>query len=203
METIQKKRVAIVTCATKSYTYAIEAFMRAVSRNIYHLNRHNPDEYEFKIIFVGDQVAWQKASSVMNTHFDADQIDNFISDEWSEGENYKKHAQLTIAQMRTKTFEKARRWNADFCWSLDSDVLVPDNALLCSLQMLSFDRGYYSIACCPYPSQGGGSFLTGRGTRFNTILPDFDFEERDVSEEVAEQWKAICDAFDADPEFIT
>jgi len=203
-----KKRVAIVTCATKSYVYAIEAFMRAVSRNIYHLKKHRPDEYEIKIIFVGDSEAWSQVEPAVEVMFGNQSahdrvcdVDHFVGD-WTEGKNYKPLAQHTIAQMRTKTFELSRRWDADFCWSLDSDVLPPDHALLCSLQMLEFDGGYYSIACCPYPSQGGGSFLTGRGTRFNTILPDFDFEERDVPEDVAKEWTDLCAEVDADPENV-
>ena len=52
------------------------------------------------------------------------------------------------------------------------------------MQMLEFDEGYYSIACCPYPSQGGGGFLCGRGTRQNQIAQDFSFEEREVDESI-------------------
>jgi hypothetical protein len=50
--------------------------------------------------------------------------------------------------------------------------------LRCMKQMLEFDDQYYSISTCPYPSQGGGAFLGGRGTPEHPILPDFYDDER-------------------------
>jgi hypothetical protein len=92
--------------------------------------------------------------------------------------NYKMGAQLVIARMRSIGFSFARRHQFDLCWSLDSDVLPPHNALACMLQMLEFDSGFYGVACCPYPSQGGGDFLGGRGTDQNPLLPDCYEDER-------------------------
>jgi hypothetical protein len=51
-------------------------------------------------------------------------------------------------------------------------------------QMLEFDDGYYSVSTCPYPSQGGGAFLGGRGTPERPILPDFYDDERDIPEDL-------------------
>ena len=182
---LKKPKIAIVTCATKGYTYALPAFLRAISRNVYHLQKISKVKAEIQLFLVGDnELKTDDVQRELDLHFNAHNkvTVTILAANWTEGENYKKHAQLTIAQMRTKTFELARGWGADFCWSLDSDVLVPDNGLQCSLQMLDFDNGYYSIACCPYPSQGGGAFLTGFGDRFNPIYADFKLDEREVSE---------------------
>jgi len=48
------------------------------------------------------------------------------------------------------------------------------------LDMLYFDNGYYQVAACPYPSQGGGSFLCGRGTPERPILPCFYDDEKTI-----------------------
>jgi hypothetical protein len=57
------------------------------------------------------------------------------------------------------------------------------------MQMLEFDDGYYSISTCPYPSQGGGGYLGGRGTPFNHILPNYYEDEVQMPEEMAKELK--------------
>jgi hypothetical protein len=103
--------------------------------------------------------------------------------------NYKEDAQLAIAQMRTAAFCTARTLGADFVWSLDSDVLPPANGLKCMLQMLAFDDGYYGVATCPYPSQGGGGFLFGRGTIYKQIADDVTEDERTLPPELMQELK--------------
>jgi len=152
------------------------------------------------LMLVGDKTIEETAGDLIPLHFGDEVEVQYFTHEWSEGVNYQKECQLNIAQMRTKMHEGAMRWGADFTWSLDADVLPPDNALHCSLQMLEFDDGYYSIAACPYPSQGGGSFLTGHGDQRNPIFADFDFDEREVSEELQQKWDDACDAVESDPE---
>lgn len=201
-----KPKIALVTCATENYTYAFPAFLRAISRNIYHLQKIAKVKADIKLFIVGDATLQQDAvQREIGLHFNDQnnvQVEVFTAN-WTEGENYQKHAQLTIAQMRTKTFELARAWGADYCWSLDSDVLVPDNGLACALQVLAFDNGYYSIACCPYPSQGGGSFMTGFGDRFNPIYADFNLDEREVSDENDKEWQAINKRIGDEPENVS
>jgi len=51
--------------------------------------------------------------------------------------NYKEAAQLTIAQMRTVGFSKARELNVDYCFSLDSDILPAINGIQCALDILN------------------------------------------------------------------
>ncbi len=190
--------IAITVCATKSYQYALPALLRAIQRNLYQVLKNEDEPLNTHLILVGDadiQCFESEATKLM-----PDVKVHVHTEDWTEGENYKKHAQLTIAQMRSKAFELARSLNVDNCWSLDSDVLPPDNALLCSMQMLSFDNGYYSIACCPYPSQGGGAFLTGHGTPTNPIMPDFDLEEREVPEEKLKEWDELHERIKKEPE---
>jgi hypothetical protein len=187
-------RIAITVGATKSYTYALSACLRSISRNIFHYDKLHPGA-DFLIILVGDEHIEEYQSEVIRLMPKAN-VETVVHD-WGEGENYKTQAQLTIAQMRSAGAEAARSWGADYLWSIDSDVLIPDNGLLCSLQMLEFDNGYYSIACCPYPSQGIGGFLCGRGTHRRHILPDFVFEEREAPEKLLEERECLMDAIES------
>lgn len=107
------------------------------------------------------------------------------------GDNYKPEAQLLIAAMRTAATNRAIGWNADLCLALDSDVLPPANAIRCMMDMLAFDGGFYGVAFCPYPSQGGGAFLGGRGTPQNPIFPDFYEEEKNVPQEMIDRREEI------------
>lgn len=107
---------------------------------------------------------------------------------------YKTNAQLLIAQMRTIGTKEALAWDSDFCLSLDGDVLPPHNAIRCMLDMLDFDAGYYGVAFCPYPSHGGGSFLGGRGTHYNPILPDSYEDEKDVPDDLLNRRKELQEA---------
>ena len=103
------------------------------------------------------------------------------------GENYKEHAQLLIARMRTEAFSAARKLGVDLCWSLDSDTLPPANALRCMETMLEFDDGYYSVSTCPYPNS---AFLGGRGTPQNPIAEDYLPSERKLPSRLKAAWDA-------------
>lgn len=107
------------------------------------------------------------------------------------GENYKEESQLLIAWMRHAASSFAIAWGADLCLSLDSDVLPPPNAIRSMIDMIQFDGGFYSVAFCPYPSQGGGAFLGGRGTPQNPILPDFYEDEKDVPDELTKKRESL------------
>lgn len=190
------KTIAITICATKSYLYAMPALLRALQKNIYALRTNGYDSKIVLILIGSPEIeAWRQPAGELLPGATV----MVIKRQWVEGENYKHHAQLTIAQMRSLAFENARSHDADFCWSIDSDVLPPPNALLCSLQMLAFDACYYSIACCPYVSQGGGLYLTGRGDPHNPIFQDFNMFEREVPLEIQEEWDAITEQLTNDP----
>ena len=102
--------------------------------------------------------------------------------------NYKEKAQIIIATLRSAAFTAARAWNADLCWSLDSDTLPPANALQCMLDSLAFDKGYYSIATCPYPNE---AFLGGFGTPFHPIAEDFLEVERILPDDLKAETESL------------
>lgn len=165
--------IAITICSTKSYSYALIAQARKIQSCIER-------EHEGTIIIVGDDSpeiheAKQFYELLLPSTWNVELIIGGFEDGLK---NYKNPAQLVIARMRSKAFDRARKLNVELCWSLDSDVLPPPNALRVMKQMLDFDDGYYSISTCPYPSQGGGAFLGGRGTPERPILPDFYDDER-------------------------
>jgi len=183
--------LAITICATKSYTYAMRAQARRVVANITAAGIASWQGY---IILVGDASA--ELESVRAAYM------NLLPEGWKVllvgsakltegGENYKEHAQLLIASMRQEAFAAARKIGVRFCWSLDSDVLPPANALRLSLWSLAIDApvvggipdkgGYYSIATCPYPNS---AFLGGFGTPHNPIAEDFLSHERVVPDEL-------------------
>jgi len=177
--------ISITICSTKSYSYALLAQARKIQACI-------DREPAGIIILVGDdspeiQAARGFYDSILPTKWSTE----LITGKFDDGlENYKNPAQLVIARMRSKAFDRSRQLNVDLCWSLDSDVLPPPNALRCMKQMLEFDDGLYSVSTCPYPSQGGGAFLGGRGTPERPILPDFYDDERQIPVKLRKRMKA-------------
>lgn len=171
--------IAITICATKNYAYAMTAQARRVQSacsflETGHIILSGDDSKEINFV----EKLYKKIMPKWTIHrvFTEGLADNH--------KNYKEAAQLLIGQLRTAAFTEARTLNVDYCWSLDSDVLPLPKSLECMLWSLKFDDEYYSIATCPYPSQGGGGFLGGRGTYYNHILPDFTEEERKLPEEL-------------------
>lgn len=179
-------RLCIATYATERYDYALPNVGRRIASCLYHSNIQEGD-----FIFVGDNSEKIRESALL-----------YIGDLLPEGfrfhflplnladkslKNYKEEAQLLIAQMQSSAFTYARKLNADYLWSIESDVLVPSNALSVSLDILKFDNGYYDVAMCSYPSQGGGAFLGGRGDYQHHIAEDFTEEEKELEEEIIEE----------------
>lgn len=171
--------VVITVCATASYTYALRAQASRVQGMI--LDSPQLQGQEGVVILTGDGCPEMQAVE----HVYRDEL---LPPGWTvkrlEGrfqdglQNYQNAAQLVIARMRSAAFREARRLNAQSCLSLDSDVLPQPHALEVMLHSLQFDRGFYSVATCPYPSQGGGDYLAGRGIPENPILPDVYTDER-------------------------
>ena len=183
-------RLAIAVCATDKYAYAMRTQARRVQAAIGQIP-------EGAIIIVGDKSGKLKDVAEIykrilpekwrtNVHLIAEQLaDNH--------ENYKEAAQFLIAKMRETAFTKARELDAEFCLSMDSDVLPPSNAIRCMFDALAFDRGYYSVASCTYVSQSGGGFLGGHGSPQKQILPDFTEDERQVPEPIVKELKNLRD----------
>jgi hypothetical protein len=180
--------LAITICSTKNYAYALKAQARRVVGTFSEVPLGKIDKG--CIILVGDDsIELAEAENfyrdILPENFEVKRIISEVEDGLP---NYQPPAQLAIAKMRSLAFSEARRMrNFDLCWSLDSDVLPPYNSLNCMMQMLEFDNGYYGVACCPYPSQGGGDFLGGRGTENNPILPDCYEDERILSKDLGKR----------------
>lgn len=175
--------IVVATYATKRYSYAMPNFGRRIASAIQYAG-----EKKGTFLFVTDESEEMRKCA-------NDYIATQLPEGWQLGilslplkdddlRNYKNDAQLLIAQMQSYAFSEARRMGADVFWSVESDVLVPYNALKVSKQILKFDEGYYDVVMCSYPSQGGGSFLGGRGTYEHPIAEDYLPEERDIPDEL-------------------
>lgn len=186
--------IAVTICATKDYQYAMTAQARAVHANLRGIDA------SVKIILVGDE-GMKKIGDLYRALFEKAPNTEVISVtgfKEIQAVNYDKQAQLLIAQMRTVAFSKARSLNADLCWSLDSDVIPKSSNCFRTLKwLLEMPDGYYGVAISPYPSQGGGDMLTGRGSPQNPIMPDFREEERLIPEELASKLKAARETISA------
>lgn len=176
------------TYATERYAYALPNFGRRLAASL-----SISQEAGGLVLFIGDESKKIKEDShkfiadVLPSHWDFKLIQLPLNDKGLK--NYKEDAQLLIAQMQSVALTEARKLGASFFWSLESDVLVPHNALSVSLDILSFDNGYYDVAMCTYPSQGGGAFLGGRGSYQRQIGEDFEEEERQVPKALASKKK--------------
>lgn len=170
------RSLAVTVCATRSYTYALVAQARRMQAAILQC----PGLSGGHVILVGDNCReMQQTEKLYGTLLPEGWSVRRIVGPFTDGlKNYKNPAQLVIARMRSAAFTEARKLKADLCLSMDSDVLPQAHALECMVQMLDFSGGYYSVTTCPYPSQGGGDFLFGRGTPQNPILHDVYDDER-------------------------
>ena len=170
-------KIATVIVATKSYLDPLEVCLRRTRTAVDcpDIFNHNLETVEHRLIVVTDKASKTRVEE-MTTDFEDREI---IAIEMEEsGEHYKKDRQILIASLQSTGFDAARRWNCDFLWSVEADVLVPHNALSVSLDMLRFDGGYYDVSFVTYPSQGGGSFLGGYGSYQHPIAEDYLPEER-------------------------
>ena len=178
-------RLAITICATAEYTFAMKAQARAVQENLHALGRRFE---EVILIIVTDKNKPKIIEDIAKLYSELiPEIKVFIvrkDFKPHSQKDYGKQNSLTIGQMRTAAFSKARALDVDFIWSLDSDVLPDTNNLRCMADMLSFDGGYYSVAFVPYVSAGGGGYMGGRGTHQNHILPTVYEDEREIPEEL-------------------
>jgi hypothetical protein len=176
-------KLAIYTTATTGYTHALEAQARKIIACL-SANNHSPADV-LLIVVTDIAEAVEDAVRTYRGGLPTATVECLADTRFGTGfKNYEQDSQLLIAQMRTAACTRAIAWGADYCLSLDGDVLPPHNAIRCMLDMLTFDNGYYGVSFCPYPSHGGGPFLGGRGTPQNPILPDFYEDEKDIPAEL-------------------
>jgi len=186
-------RLAIYTTATEGYTHALKAQARKVAACLAVCN--HPIEKVLIMVVSNSLECIQPAIELYKKILPKAEIEPIVEESFGTGfENYKVDAQLLIAQMRTAATIQALAWEADYCLSLDCDVLPPPNAIRCMIDMICFDGGYgqfYDVAFCPYTSHSGGAFMGGRGTNRHHILPDFYSDEREVPLEISEELKLL------------
>jgi hypothetical protein len=172
-------KLAIYVAATTGYAHALEVQARRIISCL-SVNTHQVTDTLIVIVTDNEDSVADALAAYRNGLPNA-QVECIADSRFQLGlENYKSDAQLLIAQMRTAACFRAMNWGADFCLSLDSDVIPPANAIRCMLDMLKFDNGYYGVSFCPYPSHGGGPFLGGRGTPQQPILPCFYEDEKNL-----------------------
>lgn len=185
----------ISICATASYTYAMEAQARRVAAN---LSAAGVAPSTVAIVIVGDES--RELKRIVECYKallpDSKVVHRAVFKGSDALANYKEEAQLLIAKLRDEAHAIARSMGAEQCWSLDSDVLPPANALRCMRTMLDFDNGYYSVSTCPYPNS---AFLGGFGTPENPIAEDFLPHERKLPPEL----KAEFDANEAESKALS
>jgi len=185
------KTLGINVCATKGYMYAMKAQARAVQSNLAALK----EKPEITVILATDDKLDNGIEEISELYLDlipkAKVIILSLPVRPSPSKDYKGQNQLTIAQLRTASFSKARALELDYIWTLDSDVLPEPNNLRCMLNTLAFDDGYYSVAFTPYVAAGGGDFMGGRGTVQNHILPTVFEDERKLPKELEKRDKSI------------
>ena len=168
-------KLAIVTAATKSYLHAWLACVRSIAT----AGAHHPDAH---FIFATDQSDEAKAAAKI--------LKEELPEGWKitviplpfddDAKDYAEAAQLRIAALQGAGFAFARaKVRADRVWSVESDNIVPADALRVlewTLDMPMADGSpYYDIAAATYPN---GMFLGGFGTPQSAINEDFLPHER-------------------------
>jgi hypothetical protein len=180
--TIKQVKICTATYFTKGWCYSVDSWLehfaasaKGFSGNLIVSTDFSEEcEEKFKIIKSRLEPMGWVAHSVKSSGVEDSQ------------KAYKDDAQLIIARIQQKAFSLARDLDSDIFWSIESDVLVPPNALKVLLQTLEFDEGYYGIAMVTYPN---GQFLGGRGSPTHPIAEDFKQDERDIPSDLKKQIK--------------
>lgn len=193
--------ITVATYATKRYAYALPNFGRRVGSALSYAK-----DYSGTFIFIADEsaeiaeLANRYVKAMLPSGWGFELIQMPLDDEGLS--NYKVDAQLLIAQMQSEAMTLARQIRSEYFWSLESDVLIPHNALNVSMDCLKFDMGYYDVAMCSYPSQGGGAYLGGRGDYRHHIGEDILESERKVPQKLSAKKKAHFKKKTRDEEWV-
>lgn len=185
-------RLAICIYGTMAYGYAARTLMESLSSQI------GLTDHEVLIIWVGCDDGEFK--EFIKTCFEEKMPEGInlvyipISNppDLKKSKNYGVEAQMFIAKMQGEGFAFARKWGADYCMSVEADVIPPVNALRCMKDTLSFDGGYYDVAMVTYPDQGAGSFLGGNGSYCKQIEDDVAIEERKLPWYGKKAYELVC-----------
>jgi len=169
--------LAVCVAATKSYLHAWEMCIRSIAA----ASSHYQDAH---FIFATDQSDESRSAEEL--------LKRELPDGWKihvlrlpisdDKKDYKHAAQLRIAALQGAAFAFARaKVRANLCWSVESDNIVPANALRVlewALQMPdATGQPVYDVAAATYPN---GLFLGGFGTQQHPINEDFAPEEKKI-----------------------
>lgn len=188
-------RLAVTVCATGKHQYAMRAQARAVHANLRGLG------HPLAVILVGDD-GLEAIGKYYRLLFGENLTLEVIRSHKAAAAAapYKNAAQLLIAQMRTEAFTRARAFGATHCLSLDSDVIPKSSFCYRTLRwILDIPGHFYEVAVAPYPSQGGGDFLSGRGSPESPIFQDYGPGERKIGEELKKRMDANREALQKTP----
>jgi hypothetical protein len=167
--------ISIAVAATKSYLHAFPQCVRAIAAAAAH-------HAEAHFILATDESKEAKSA--------AELAQRELPDGWKvtvlslpikddKSTRYKEDAQMRIAALQGAAFAFSRKIRADMCWVVESDNVVPADALRVlewTLAMPTADGSpHYDIAAATYPN---GLFLGGFGSPQNQIAEDFLPTER-------------------------
>lgn len=179
--------IAITVSATKSYLHAWKQCIRSITAAAAH-------HAEAHFIFATDEskegkMAEEVAKSELPDGWKVITIRLPIKDDGSE--NYKEEAQIRIATLQGAAFALARKIRATRVLSVESDNLIPADALRVlewALDMPTADGSpYYDVAAATYPN---GLFLGGFGTPQSPIAEDFLPHERKLPKRLEQCFEA-------------
>jgi hypothetical protein len=168
--------LSVVTAATKNYIHAFPQCMRAIATAASH---HSDAHF----IFCTDESKdCEAAAEIAKRELPEGWKVTVLKFPFKDDEkNYKEEAQLRIAALQGSGFAFARRIKSTMCLSVESDTIIPANALRMLEWTLKMPDAvgdpYYDIAAATYPN---GLFLGGFGTPQNHIAEDFLPEERKI-----------------------
>jgi hypothetical protein len=187
--------LAITISATKSYLYAWPQCIRALAAAGSH---HD----EAHVIFSTDESKESKdAEDVLRRELpDGWKITTIRMKMDEDAKDYKQTAQLRIAALQGAGFSLARKIRSTSCLVLESDVIMPPNALRVlewTLSMPSEDGSpYYDVSAATYQN---GLFLGGFGTPQNPIAEDFLAKERKIYPRLKSAWDTCEDRLKKEP----
>lgn len=169
--------ITIATYGTKNYVGILTHVYRKIAAAANHVQ-------EVRIVHAGDgEPATQDVFNEACKELPVKWIKKYLSVVSSEPTKGTNESNILIAKLQGATFDYARLHDADLFWSVESDVLVPADALKMSEWVLNMPDNYYDVAMVTYPNQ---LFLGGRGEPRNPIYENETVEERELSKELLE-----------------
>lgn len=181
-------KTCIILPCTELYAYAIEECVRAIYIS---LNGRHADLY----------LCTDKTGSVISKISTIPKVDNVKITEIaidvldSGNKAYNQKAQIIIARLLGAGLDIAKDRDYDYCWIVESDVIVHPNALDCLMWAQNYPSSpKYDVTVATYYN---GSFLCGRGTPYSHISEDYLPSEKIGGVELSKKIKAMSKKLNA------